>query len=158
MAYYSALITAWNNASLASGATLPAGVTGSLLTGLTTAQKEAAVNAWTLPSPKPAILTPSAILNAIVPADLAALTTAQVTLLTLCLQGSTVDASKNTTIRAAIQAIFSGKTTTLSQLNALVAPYDNATMLWVTATIAQGGAGLSSTVTDADLTAAGGLT
>ena len=45
MAYYTALVSAWNNASLATGATLPSGVTGSLLTGLTTTQKLAAINA-----------------------------------------------------------------------------------------------------------------
>jgi len=55
MAYYTALTTAWNNASLSSGATLPTSVSGSLLTGLTTAQKLAAVNAWTIPGPTSAI-------------------------------------------------------------------------------------------------------
>ena len=44
MAYYTALITAWN------AGTVPGGVTGSALTG-TTAQKLAAVNAWTVSGP-----------------------------------------------------------------------------------------------------------
>lgn len=155
MAYYDALITAWNNASKATGATLPAGVTGSLLTGLTTAQKVTAINGWTMVTPQKAILTPSGILNAIVPADLAGLTTAQVTLLTLCLQGSTVDASSGTTIRAAVQAIFSGKTTTLQNLAALVSPYDNATTPWWQIAVASGGGGLTSPVGVGDLAATG---
>lgn len=121
MAYYDLLIAAWNGATQP-----PTGVTGTgLQAGDTTAQKLVKVNAWTVAAPAAkAILTPSAILNAIVPADLAALTSAQVAFLTLVLQGSTVDASQGTTVRAAIQTIFAGKTTTLSQLGALVAPFD----------------------------------
>ena len=127
MAYYTALQTAWNSATQP-----PTGVTGTALTGLTTAQKLAAVNAWTVSTgvAVPAILTPSKIINAIVPTDLAALTTTQVTFLTLVLQGSTVDASQGTTVRAAVQNIFAGKTQTLSQLAALVAPFDNPSVSW----------------------------
>ncbi len=125
MAYYTALITAWNGATQP-----PTGVTGTALTGLTTAQKLAAVNGWvvTTSSPKKAVFKPSDILNACVPADIAFLTTAQVTLLSLMLSGSEVDGSIGTTVRAAVQAIFSGKTTTLANLGALVAPFDNATI------------------------------
>jgi hypothetical protein len=139
MAYYDALIAKW-----------------ATLNG-TTAQKLAAVNALTVASPQKALLTPSAILNAIVPSDLAALTSAQVAMLTLILQGATVDASAGTTIRAAAQNIFSGKATTLANLGALVAPYDNATIPWWQATVAQGGGGLNSSVSNNDLVAAGGL-
>lgn len=128
MAYYTALTTAWN------GAQPPAGVTGTALTaGMTTAQKLAAVNAWTVAAPKAAILSPSQILNAVVFADLAALTQLTLTQLTLLLAGSSVDASIGTPIRAGIQAIFAGKTATLANLGALVAPFDNATALWTLA-------------------------
>ena len=126
MAYYTNLINAWNSATQP-----PTGVTGTALTGLTTANKLIAVNGWTvIGSPLKAILSPSTIINAIVPADLAALTNTQVSFLTLVLQGSSVDASVGTTVRAAIQTIFSGKTTTLSQLGALVAPFDNPPVSW----------------------------
>lgn len=135
MAYYDALKTQW-----------------ATLTG-TTAQKLAAINAATVAGPtQPALLTPSQILNACVPADIAALTTAQVTLLTLLLQGSLVDASMNTTIRAGVVAIFNGKTTTMSQLAALVAPYDSPSIPWWQS------AGYSSPISTNDLVAAGGLT
>lgn len=43
MSYYTALITAWNGATQP-----PTGVTGTALTGLTTANKLAAVNGWTV--------------------------------------------------------------------------------------------------------------
>lgn len=129
MAFYDALTAAWNGATQP-----PAGVTGTGLTAqMTTQQKLDAINAWTVVSAKKALLSPSAILNAIVAADLAALTSAQVSFLTLVLQGSTVDASAGTTVRAAIQTIFSGKTVTLSQLAALVAPYDNNKVSWTSA-------------------------
>jgi hypothetical protein len=74
-----------------------------------------------------AILAPSQILNAVVFADLAALTQLQVSQLTLLLAGSSVDASVGTSIRAGIQALFAGKTTTLANLGALVAPFDATT-------------------------------
>lgn len=114
MAYYDALVAKW--------ATLTPG---------TTAAKLAQVNALTVTgAAQKAILSPSAILNAIVFADLAALTQLQVTQLTLLLQGSLVDASAGTSIRAGIQALFAGKTQTLSNLGALVGPYDSPTILW----------------------------
>ena len=154
---YALLISAWNAASAATGAVLPANVTGSLLTGMTTDQKIAAVNAWTLPNPQPANVAPTSIINACQTADVSALTTAQTTLFTLLLQGQSVDASVNTTVRNSLEAIFAGKTQTLAQLNALFAPYDNATEAWVTTPAANGGAGLTGTVSSND-TAAAGLT
>jgi len=144
MAYYDALIVKW--ATLAPG---------------TTAAKLAAINALTvqLSDHNPALLTPSQILNNIVFADLAGLTQLQVLQLTLLLQGSTIDVSKGTVIRAAIQTLFAGKLTTLGQLAALVAPFDVPSVIpWWQATVAQGGGGLSEPVGTADLTLAGGLT
>jgi uncharacterized protein (DUF697 family) len=141
MAYYDALISKW--------ATLTPG---------TTAQKIVQVNAITvqIAASTKAILVPSAILNAIVFADLAALTQLQVTQLTLLLQGSQVDASVGTSIRAGIQALFAGKTQTLSNLGALVAPYDTPIIVpWWQATVAQGGGGLTSSVSLQDCANAG---
>lgn len=140
MAYYDALVTKWGT-----------------LSG-TTASKLSQINATTVTlGAKTAILTPSSILNAIVAADLVGLSAANVTLLTLLLQGQTVDASTGTAVRSVIQTMFAGKTTTLNQLGALVAPYDSPTVPWWQATVAQGGGGLSSPVGVNDLSAAGGL-
>lgn len=114
MAYYDALVTKW--------ATLSPG---------TTAAKLAQVNALTVTgSAVKAVLPPSAILNAIVFSDLAALTQLQVTQLTLLLSGTDIDASAGTPIRAGIQALFAGKTTTLANLAALVAPFDSPSIPW----------------------------
>lgn len=145
MAYYTALINAWD------AGMVPNGVTGSALTG-TTAQKLALINAWTVAAtPQKVIIAPSAILNAVVFSDLAALTQLQVTQLTLLLAGSFVDASIGTSIRAGIQALFAGKTQTLVNLGALVAPFDSPSEPWWQAN------GYTSPFTEADLTAAGGL-
>jgi hypothetical protein len=140
MAYYDALISKW--ATLTPGAT---------------AAKLAQINAITVTagSAQKAMISPSAILNAIVFADLAALTQLQVTQLTLLLQGGTVDASAGTSIRAGIQALFAGKTTTLANLGALVAGYDTPVLPWWQATVAQGGGGLVAPVQPSDLTQAG---
>lgn len=137
MAYYTALITEWatittNNPSF------------------TTAQKLAAVNALTIASPKPAVFPPSEILNACVAADLETLTVTQIALLQLLLAGTSVDASNGTAIRAVCQNIFAGKAS-LTSLATLVSSYDNATIPWWRATVVQGGGGLSSPVSMADL-------
>jgi hypothetical protein len=154
MAYYDALVAAWNSATQP-----PAGVSGTALTGLSTANKLIAVNAWTVKgSPTKALLAPSAILNAIAFADLAALTQLQVSQLTLLLAGTSIDASVGTSIRAGIQALFAGKTTTLANLAALVAPFDSGpTLSWCQANgypnAQNGGGGITPT----DLVNAGGL-
>lgn len=137
--YYDALVAKW--------ATLTPG---------TTVAKLAQINAATVAGPPvKAMLSPSLILNAIVFADLAALTQLQVTQLTLLLAGSSVDASAGTSIRAGIQALFAGKTTTLNNLAALVAPYDSPAIPWATASLAAGGGGLVAMVQPSDLTQAG---
>lgn len=113
MAYYTNFVTKWNT-----------------LSG-TTAEKLAAINEATVTGPAiPCLLTPSQIINAIVFTDLAALAQLQVSQLALLLSGANVDASPNTPIRLGIQALFAGKTATLTQLGALVAPYDSPTILW----------------------------
>lgn len=93
--------------------------------GMTGTAAATSLNTTNRPAPVQRVkLAPSAILNAIVPADLAALTQLQTLQLSLFLAGSEVDASIGTTVRLAIQTLFAGKTTTLNQLGALVAPFD----------------------------------
>jgi hypothetical protein len=85
MAYYTALVTAWNGATQP-----PTGVTGTGLTGsMTTPQKLAAVNGWTVTGVVPTTLyaTGVQIANCINWTEFAALTAAQQqNLLLLCLQ------------------------------------------------------------------------
>ena len=127
------LIAAWNLSS-ATANTVPSGVTGTSLFGLTLINKVIALNAWTIVQPAPAILEVDKIINAILPADLIALTSTQIALMQLLFQGAgTVDASPGTAVRNVFVQLFSGKTTTLANLTALVSPFDNATTLWVTA-------------------------
>jgi len=75
MAYYDALIAAWNGATQP-----PTGVTGTGLTGgMTTAQKIAAVNGWTVTGTVPTTLTVTGpqMLNCINYTEFKALTAAQ---------------------------------------------------------------------------------
>jgi hypothetical protein len=124
--YYDALIAAWNGTTQP-----PTGVTGSgLLSTDTTAQKVVKVNGWIVAVPQKAILTGTQIVNAIVATDLAALTALQIAQLQLLILDAGVDCSKGTSVRTAIQNMFAGKTQTLQQLAALVAPFDNYTETW----------------------------
>lgn len=84
MAFYDALIAAWNNATQP-----PPGVTGTgLLAGDTTAQKLAKVNAWTVTGSVPTVLSVTGVqlLNCVNYAEFKALAAAQQqNLLLLCL-------------------------------------------------------------------------
>lgn len=137
MAYYDALIAKWPT-----------------LTPGTTAAKITQLNATTVAigGPQKITLAPSAILNAIVFADLASLTQLQVSQLTLLLAGTSVDVSQGTTIRAGIQALFAGKTATLIALGALVAAADTPSIPWWQAN------GYTGPFSAPDLIAAGNLT
>ena len=152
MAYYTALITAWNGATQP-----PAGVTGTGLTGaMTTAQKLAAVNAWTITGAVPTsfYVTGAQIANCINWTEFAALTAAQQqTLLLLCIQdGQLLGGSANTAHLAAgmILAYFtnlSGPTVT-----ALTALAQATVQPWWQAN------GYTTPIGMDDLAAAGGLT
>lgn len=128
---YAALVTAWNLSSASSGA-LPSGVTGTSLFGLSTANKITAINGWTVSKPIPAMLNVDDVINAIVPADLISLTATQIALMQLLFQGAgTINASPGTAVRNVFVQLFASKTTTLNNLTALVAPFDNNTAQWV---------------------------
>jgi hypothetical protein len=119
MAYYSALVTAWESVTQP-----PTGVTGTALTGsMTTLQKIAAVNAWTVATEQPtAILTAAQILGCITSTDFPNFTALELqwlqTLLATFPNGEIT--TTNTGPVATLGAlIFAGKTTTLANLNAL---------------------------------------
>lgn len=158
MAYYTALITAWNGATQP-----PSGVTGTPLTGgMTTAQKIAAVNGWTIVGSAPATfyITGTQILNCMNWAEFNALTaTQQSNLLALCsTPGGLIGGSAQTAQMAAgmILAYFSNHAgPTVAALTALASAV---VQPWWQVTAANGGGGLSSPIGVADLVAAGGLT
>lgn len=88
MAYYDALITAWNGATQP-----PSGVTGTALTGLSTSAKLAAVNAWTVTGSVPTnfFVTGTQLLNCIDKTEFLALTAQQQSnLLALCNNGGQI--------------------------------------------------------------------
>lgn len=150
MAYYDALIAAWNGATQP-----PTGVTGTGLNGgMTTAQKIAAVNGWTKTGTVPTVLnvTGAQVLNCINWTEFAALTaTQQSQLLALCaVPGSLLGGSSNTAqmVDGMLLAFFTNHAgATITALTALA--QGSVTPWWQT------GAGLSGPVSAADTTAAG---
>ena len=122
MAYYTALITAWDGATQP-----PTGVTGTALTGgMTTAQKLAAVNGWTVTGSVPTsfYVTGNQLANCINWTEFAALTAAQQqNLLLLCIiPGQLLGGSGNTTflVDGMILAYFTNKSgPTITALTAL---------------------------------------
>lgn len=122
MAYYDALIAAWNN-----GATsLPSGATGSLFVGGdTTAQKLAKLDAWIVTGSVPTTLyvTGAQLANCFNWTEFAALTAAQqANLLALCqIPGLLLGGSSNTAflVDGMILAYFSHVGATVAALTAL---------------------------------------
>jgi hypothetical protein len=120
MAYYTALIAAWDSATQP-----PAGVTGAGLTGLSTAAKLAAVNAWTFTGSSPTAfgITGVQIANCINWAEFNALTAQQQSnVLALCNQpGSYIGGSAETAhlVDGMIIAYFPSGGPTMTALTAL---------------------------------------
>lgn len=121
MAYYTALAAAWNNVTQP-----PPGVTGTAITGgMTTAQKIAAVNGWTVTGSVPSsfFTTGNAVHNCINYAEFKALTaTQQANILgMLAVPGSLLGGSGNTSkmIAGMIIDMFPGAGPTIAALTAL---------------------------------------
>jgi hypothetical protein len=151
MAYYTALITAWNGATQP-----PTGVTGTALTGLTTANKIIAINGWTITGTIPTTFysTGPQIANCVNWTEFAALTAAQqMNLLTLLNNpGPLLSGSANTAflLVGMILAYFTNHAgPTILALTALA---EGTVTPWWQAN------GYSGPFSQPDLTAAGGLT
>jgi hypothetical protein len=155
LAYYTALIAAWNNVTQP-----PPGVTGTgLLGGDTTAQKITKVNAWTVTGSVPTVVTTTgaALLNCINWAEFNALTAAQQSnLLELCSNpGPLLGGSANVSLitDGMFLAYFTNHAgPTIANLTALA---QGLTQMWWQAPVANNGGGLTAPVSLADTTAAG---
>jgi len=160
MSDYAALIAAWNSTIQP-----PAGVTGTgLSTSMTTAQKLAALDSWTITGVIPTTIMTSgaAIVNCIEWSEFNALTAAQQTnILQLCAIAGSADVLLAGSTNAAlltdgmVVAYFSS--TTITRANMIALAQASVTPWWRAST-ANGGGGLSSPVSGSDLVAAGGLT
>lgn len=152
MAYYTALIAAWNSTTQP-----PVGVLGTALNAtMTTVQKINVVNAWTVSGSVPAsiFVNGNQVANCINFPEFNALsTTAQNLVLMMCaIPGQLLGGSANTTklVPGIIIANFTAGSQTIAALTALA----SATTWWSTA-VANGGAGLNSPVTLTDTGIAG---
>lgn len=149
MAYYDALIAAWNSVTQP-----PAGVTGTALTGgMTTAQKIVAVNGWTVTGSVPTSFstTGAALLNCLDKTELQALTAAQrLEILTMCACSGQIAGGSANAGRGApglILAYFNVAGATIANLTALAKA--TVTPWW------QANGGLNGPVSASDTTAAG---
>ena len=117
MAYYDALIAAWNGATQP-----PSGAAGTAIVGgMTTAQKLAAVNSWTVAGTVTySKVQGSDVQNCIVLADWNAITDAQRSQVgTITGASGGIDPTPGKFAAAVLGSIFAGKATTLNALVAL---------------------------------------
>lgn len=157
MAYYDALVAAWNSATQP-----PAGVTGTGLTGLTTANKLIAINGWTVTGSVPTSfnVTGAQLLNCINYAEFKALTAQQQSnLLLMCAAAGAglLGGSGNTTHMAAGMILDYFTNLSGPTIIALTALAKATTQTWAQANgypNAQNGGG---GITLVDLASAGGL-
>jgi hypothetical protein len=155
MAYYTALISAWNNATQP-----PTGVQGTALTGLTTANKIIAVNNWTVTGTIPTsfFVSGAQLLNCINWTEFAALTAQQQSnLLTMCACNSSPLAGGTGNVSLLAPGMFLAYFTnhsgpTITSLSALAA---SQIQPWWSTSVANGGGGLSGPVSQVDVTIAG---
>src|SRR6516164_3940807 len=103
MAYYDALIAAWNNPTQP-----PPGVTGTALTPtMTTDQKLTAVQNWTMAGAAiPMVVLATNVYNLINLTEYNALSAANQTAINNLLSMGTLDASQSTSVRSRFIAIF----------------------------------------------------
>ncbi len=154
MAYYTALITAWNGATQP-----PAGVTGTGLTaGMTTQQKIDAVNGWTMTGTVPTsfFTTGDQVFNCVNYTEFKALTaTQQANLLAmLTTPGKLLGGSANNTslLVGMVLDFFAAGTVTRTALLALA---KGTVLPWWQVPVASNGGGLSGPVSLADTQKAG---
>jgi hypothetical protein len=139
MAYYDALAAKWAQA--------PAGTTDSKLTW---------INSQTVMGVAMPMVVPTyQIYNLIVRSEFNALVAADQQSVRDIISMGTVDASPNTEIRKKILAMFPSGTATFTALANVAKGYDQPQVPWWGAPVAKGGGGLSSPVSQEDLTAAG---
>jgi hypothetical protein len=127
MAYYDALIAAWNSPTQP-----PTGVTGQgLLAGDTTQQKCTKINGWTMAGPAaPMLVQATIIYNLIVISEYTALSAANQTIINNLLSMGMLDGSPGTNVRTRITQIFPSGTQTFANLANLAKTYDTPIVDW----------------------------
>jgi hypothetical protein len=127
MAYYDALIAAWNSATQP-----PSGVTGNPLTaGMTTQQKVATINQWKMSGTAMPMIVPTyQIYNLIDLTEFNALPAASQQSVRDILSMGTVDASPGTKARARFIQIFPSGTASFTTLSSYAKTFDAPSQDW----------------------------
>jgi hypothetical protein len=175
MAYYDALIAAWNGATQP-----PTGVTGTALTSqMTTAQKIAAVNTWTVPGPNADVPVSSVIGNLMLSGAYltleafsqsatnsnevhdTALVSAKLLIALVTTPNAPIfnmsDAGRYSVIKSMLDALLAQETASAGSVGVTQSVHDMLLGLCATTAPWWQSAGLSGLVSQADLDAAGGL-
>jgi hypothetical protein len=127
VAYYDALIAAWNSTTQP-----PAGVTGSgLLAGDSTQKKLDKVNAWTTTGAAIRMIIPTYEIYTVMDvAEFNALTAANQQNMRDILAMGNVDLSPNKPARNRMLQLFGAGTVTRAAMSAMAVPYDTPTVNW----------------------------
>jgi hypothetical protein len=127
VAYYDALIAAWNSVTQP-----PTGVTGQgLLAGDTTAQKCTKINGWTMNgTAAPMLIAATQLYNLVVPSEFDALSAANQALCRDLFELPQVDCSPNTSARTRINQLFAVATTTRQNFITYAKTFDAPTQDW----------------------------
>lgn len=137
--YYDALIAHWPS-----------------VPGATTQIKLANINAELVTLPKiPMIIPTYQIYNVMDTNEFSALSSANQQNMRDILGMGTVDLTQGGPARARMMALFGAATATRAAMSNMAKPYDTPQIPWWQATVAQGGGGLNSPVSNEDLVAAG---
>jgi hypothetical protein len=125
MAYYDVFVAAWNAGGL------PVGASGTPITGgMTTPQKMAALNGWTIVVAQPTIIETYKIFNALDPAEFDALSAALKTRVRDILGMGVVDASPGTHAHTVLLAAFGAATVSRAALAAVANTFKTVTPWW----------------------------
>ena len=170
MGTYTALAAAWNSSTQP-----PTGVTGTALTGLTTAQKIAAVNAWTVKSAPIDVevstvvgwLSLNAKLSGLIkyaasaPSTAAGVAGAELVAVIQCPNAPAFQTSQSavyTTLSAMLSALAGDSNSGITSADAAnLLALSTPQIPFVSAPVAQGGAGLQQTTISLNETTAAGL-
>jgi hypothetical protein len=127
MAYYDALIAAWNSATQP-----PAGVTGQPLTGaMTTQQKCDTINAWTMSGPAQRMtIAAYDLYNLILPAEFDALSPTNSQIVRDMLGMVQVDCSPGSNTRVRLNTVFPAGTQTHTNFLNFAKNFDTPTQDW----------------------------
>lgn len=134
---YDIIVAAWNLSSSGVG-TLPNGISGTPLAGLSTAAKIIAINSWIMTSSIPTSMSGNDIINCVAWSEFVALRKDQQETLLLLGTNGAMSLTQNSLAGGMIRAYFGDDSTTMENITSLLRAQ---AQTWLSASIDAGGAG-----------------